>query len=99
MTEEVKKQAEQRINSRVVMHVLEGHNLALKSIQRVDVMETRHDHKNSRKQEITWETQKTQNYGTVVERHFEDETYQMCMHEQGYTQSDVEEFDRKANEK
>ena len=37
--------------------------------------------------------------GTIVERHLEDVQYQMRMHEQGYTQSDMEEFDRIANEK
>ena len=34
-----------------------------------------------------------------MERNFEDEQYQMRMHEQGYTQSDMEEFDGLAMEK
>ena len=34
-----------------------------------------------------------------MERYLEDEQYQMRTHEQGYTQSDMEEFDRTANEK
>ena len=38
------------------------------------------------------------NYGKIVERYQEDEQYQMLMHEQGYTQSDMEEFDRTATD-
>ena len=38
------------------------------------------------------------NYGKIVERYLEDEQYQMLMHEQGYTQSDMEEFDRTATD-
>ena len=34
-----------------------------------------------------------------MERHLEVEKYQMRVHEQGYTQSDTEEFDRKAHAK
>ena len=34
-----------------------------------------------------------------MERYFEDELCQMRMHEQGYTQSDMAEFDRKRSEK
>ena len=39
------------------------------------------------------------NCGTFVERHFDDEQHQMHMHEQEYSQSDMEEFDRLANAK
>ena len=42
---------------------------------------------------------KKHKYGTMVERGLEDEQYQMRTHEQGYTQSDLEEYDRIANEK
>ena len=38
-------------------------------------------------------------YGMNVERCFEGEKCQMRMHEQGYSQSDIEEFGRMANEK
>ena len=44
------------------------------------------------------ESAKKHNYGTIVERYMEDGQYQMHMHEQGYTQSDMEEFDRVAHE-
>ena len=36
--------------------------------------------------------------GTIVERHSEDEQSQVRMHEQRYTQSDMEEFDSIASE-
>ena len=36
------------------------------------------------------------NFETIVERYFEDEQYQMRMHEQGYTQSDMEELGRQS---
>ena len=39
------------------------------------------------------------NCATILERHLEDEEYQMRMHEQGYTQSDMEEFERIAIDK
>ena len=34
------------------------------------------------------------NCHTIVERYFDDEQYRMRMHEQGHTQSNMEEFDR-----
>ena len=38
------------------------------------------------------------NYGKIVGRYLEDEQHQMLMHEQGYTQTDMEEFDRIAHD-
>ena len=77
-TEGVTKQAEQRINSRFIMYVPRGHNLAMKKIPR------------SRR---FWKSAEGSGYGTIVERFLEDEQYRMRMHEQGYTHSDMEEFD------
>ena len=45
-----------------------------------------------------FDSAKEHNYGIIVERFLEDEQYQMRMHEQGYTQFDMEDFDRMANE-
>ena len=53
-------------------------------------MEPLQNHKNSRKPEITWHSAEKHNYGTIVERYLEDEQYQMRMHAQRYTQSDME---------
>ena len=40
------------------------------------------------------------NCGTIVERYLEDKQYQLRMHEQGQTRSEMEEFiDRTANAK
>ena len=39
------------------------------------------------------------NCGTMVERYLTDEQYQKRMHEQGYTQADMEQFDRTALER
>ena len=39
-----------------------------------------------------------QNHGTIVKHSFQDGQYRKRMHEQGYTQTDVEDFDRKALE-
>ena len=53
ITEQAKKQAQQRINSRFVKYVPVMHNLELKSIHKVDVVDALQNHKNSKKQEIT----------------------------------------------
>ena len=49
-------------------------------------------------QDERYHSAKTHNCGTIVERYFVDERYLMRMHGQTYTQSDMEEFDRSANE-
>ena len=57
-------------------------------------METLQNHKNSRKTRDYLESAEKHKCGTIVERSLEDEQHQMRMHEQKYTQSDIEEFDR-----
>ena len=47
-------------------------------------------------QQITSIPRPSTNCGTIVECRLADEQYQKRMHEQGYTQTDMEEFDRKA---
>ena len=42
---------------------------------------------------------KKHNCGTVAEPYLNNEHYQMRIHEQGHTQSDMEEFDRTAVER
>ena len=42
---------------------------------------------------------KKNNCGTIMERYREDEQYRMRIHEQGYTQPDMEEYYRKALER
>ena len=42
---------------------------------------------------------KKHNWRTIVERYFNDEPYQQRMHEQGSTQTEMEEFDLAALER
>ena len=60
-------------------------------------METLQNDKNSRTQEITWDLHGPKSYGTIVERHFEDEKKPKgaCANKDT-RQSDMEEFDRNA---
>ena len=99
ITEGFKKQTEPRINSRFIMHVDSIHQFALKNTERgrrygksaePQKLERAGDYLNSAKKHSC---------GTTVERYLEDEQSQTRTHEQGYTQSDVEEFDRVAGEK
>ena len=92
ITEEVKKQAEQRISSRFIMYVFGFHNLPLKNTQRGRRYgNSAESHINSRKQEITWISQRN----TITERSWSASREKAVphAHEQGYTQSDMEEFD------
>ena len=61
-------------------------------------METLQNHKKSSEQEITWVSQENE----ITEQSWsatpEDEKYQMRKHEQGYSQSDKEDFDSMAHE-
>ena len=61
-------------------------------------METLQNHKNSSKQEITWVSQENE----ITEQSWsatpEDEKYQKRVREQGYSQSDKEEFDSMSQE-
>ena len=43
--------------------------------------------------DVFWKSAEGSGYGTIVERYLEDDQYRMRMHEQGYTHSDMEEFD------
>ena len=70
-----------------MMYVLGVHRVALNNIQR------------DRRYGNSAESQKLKkardfctniDFGTIVERYFEDETYQMRMQAQGYSQSDME---------
>ena len=93
ITAEVKKQAEQRIIGRFVVYVPGVHKLALKKIQRGRPYgNSAGSQKLKRARDYLGSARKL-NYGTIVERYFEDEKYQMRLHERGYTQSDMEEFD------
>ena len=91
ITEEVKKQAEQRINSRFIMYVLGIHDLALEKPKGVDVVDTLQKAKKKLERARDYlDSAKKKTCGTTVERSLEDEKYQMLVHEQGYTQSDKE---------
>ena len=57
------------------------------------------NHKNSRNTRDYLGSAKKLKYGMNVEHYFENEKCQMRMHEQGYSQSDIDEFVRMANEK
>ena len=98
-TEEVKKQAEQRNNCRIITYVPGILNLALKNTRRG----RRHGNsaawqKLKRARDYLNSAEK-QSCGTILERYLEDEQYQMRMEEQGCTQSDMEEFGRIADAK
>ena len=100
ITGEVKKQAEQRINSRCTMYVTGIHNLALKKTQKGSTLwKLCRIAKTEKKARDYLGSAKKQIYGTIMERHLEDDQYQRRMNEQGYTQSDMEEIDRIASEK
>ena len=96
ITQEVKKQAEQRMNSRFIMYTSWHWRIP----KGVDVKETLQNHTKKKLQKARDYLNSTMkhNYGKIVERYQEDEQYQMLMHEQGYTQSDMEEFDRTATD-
>ena len=98
MTAEVKKQAEQRINSRFIMCVLWSSQFSIEEYStRSSLCKLCTITKNSRKQEISWVPQKKQNYGPIGA--LEDEQCKIRLHEQRYVQSVMEEFDRIGNEK
>ena len=80
------------------MYVLDIHELALKKPKEVDALENRRNHKTRKRARDCLDSAQQHTFGTIVGRYLEDEPHQMRMHEQGYTQSDMEEFDRIANE-
>ena len=71
------------------------HKLALKNTHRSDGMENRQKHKIKKPGDFL-NFAKKHNHGTIVERHLEDGQYNMRIHDNEYTQSDMEEFDRTA---
>ena len=96
ITDEVKKQAEQRI-SRYIMWVSGIHDLVLKILTGSDAMDNL---KNAQK--LKW----TENYsahqhncGAIVDSYLNDEQYQNGMQEQGYTQTKMKQFDRRVVER
>ena len=84
----------QRINSRFIMYVPGIHNTALRKIQRGRCYGNSAESPKFRRRHYL-NSAKKQNCGTIVERYPEE----MHVHEQGYTQSDMKEFDVVANEK
>ena len=95
---QAKKQAEQRINSQFIMYVHGIHDLALKNTQRGRRDGNSAESEKHKKVRNCLGSAKKQNYGTIVEGCLVDEQYQKHMHEQRHTQSDMEKFDRTANE-
>ena len=80
ITEEVKKQAEQRISS--------VHDLALKKTQRGRRYgKSAESRKLTRARDYLDSAQK--HCGTIVERNPDDEQYRMRMHEPGYPETDM----------
>ena len=98
-TEEVKKQAEQRINSRFIMYVLGVHTSALKNIPRGRRCGHSSESQKLKRAGDYLDSVKTHSCGTIVERYLQDENYQLRMYDPGYTQSDVDEFDRITKER
>ena len=94
-----KKQAEQRISSRFIMYVLGIHDLSFKNTQRSRRSGKSAESQKLKKTRDSLDSAQKHKCGTTVERYFEDEQYQRRMQEQGYTQSDMEEFDRLALER
>ena len=93
LTKEVKKQAEQRISSRFIMYVLGIHKSALKNIQGSRRCGNSAESQKHTRARDNLNSAKKHTCGTIVERYFTDEQYQKRMHEQGYTQTDMEYFD------
>ena len=58
IAEKIKKEAEQRINSRVIMYAFETHNLALKNAQRGRRLGNFAEYQNSINREIIWVPQR-----------------------------------------
>ena len=93
--EEVKKQTEQRINMWLIMSVLEFTSWRGRVLNRGRRYVNSAESQKLRKAIDKLDSTKKHIYGTIVER----EQYQMRTHEQRYTQSDMEEYDRISNDK
>ena len=70
------------------MYVPGVHNFALKQIQRSRCHGNSAESQKLKKARFYVGSTKKLNDRTIVERYFEDEKYQMGMHEQGYSHSD-----------
>ena len=90
ITEEVKKQAEQRINSRLIMYVPGIHTLALNNTQSDRRYGNSADSQKLKKARAYLNSAKKDNYGTIVERYLEDAQCQLRRFEQEHSQSDME---------
>ena len=91
ITEEVKKQAEQRMNSRFIMYVTKFHLSALQNnLRKITTTQ-----EGKRLSGFRKEPQLPNDRGALLRAR----AVPMRMHEQGYTPSDMEDFDRTAHEK
>ena len=91
-TEPQKSRSSQRNESTV--GIME--ELALKNIPKGRRYGISAESQKLKKTRAYWDSARNLNDGTIVERHLEDDQYQTRMHEQGYSYSDMEEFDRKS---
>ena len=98
ITEEVKKQAEQRISGRFIMCV-PGVHVSIENIPKgVHTVENLQNRKNSKRAKVYLDSAQKLNCGTIAEGHF-NEQYRTRMREQGYTQTLMEESNRIALER
>ena len=95
LTEEVKKQAEQRINSRFTMYVLWAHKLALKNTQRCRRDGNSAASQNSEGHETTWLPRRN----IIAERSWSATSRKSACTNKDTRSPDMEEFDRIASAK
>ena len=95
LTEEVKKQAEQRINSRFTMYVLWAHKLALKNTQRCRRDGNSAASQNSEGHETTWLPRRN----IIAERSWSATSRKRACTNKDTRSPDMEEFDRIASAK
>ena len=93
------QEAGRTTNQQSIDHVRLGvHKIASKNIQRGRRCGNSAESQKLKNARDYLGSAKKQHIGTIVERDLEDGKYQMRMHEQGYTQSDMEVFDTIAND-
>ena len=99
ITDEVWKQAEQRISSRFIVYALGFYDLAFTVPRRTDAMGNLQNRPNSKKEYITWIART----GTLAERSWSapslTSNIKSTMHEQVDTYTDMQDFDRTALER
>ena len=76
ITEEVKKQAEQRISSRIIVYVRDIHDLAQKIPNGVDAMGICRNFKNSKEQKDFLDSAQKYKCRRIVDRYLTDEQHQ-----------------------